>query len=76
MAKIDEIKEILNTLRLALSILMGILIITIGSVINRFDNNKVDDIFWFSIVFAFIIIIILTMIIKKISNRTKEIKDL
>jgi vacuolar-type H+-ATPase subunit I/STV1 len=76
MARIDEIKEILNTLRIALSLTMGILVLTVGSVISRYDSNKVDELFWIGIGFIFIILGILVFIVKNISKRTKEIKDL
>lgn len=45
MAKLDEIKEILNTLRIALSITVGIIVVLVGSIINRYDVGKVDEIF-------------------------------
>jgi len=39
MAKIDEIKEILNTLRIAMSIAFGILVIIISSIIKKISNK-------------------------------------
>ncbi len=39
MAKIDEIKEILNTFRIALSVIVGILVVLIGSAVGRYDNG-------------------------------------
>ena len=76
MAKIDEIKEILNTLRIAMSIAFGILVVVVGSIIKRYDSNNIDDIFWIGIGFTFLLLISIYLIIKKISNKTKEIKDL
>jgi len=76
MAKIDEIKEILNTLRIAMSIAFGMLVVVVGSIIKRYDNNNIDDIFWIGIGFTFLLLIFIYLIIKKISNKTKEIKDL
>jgi vacuolar-type H+-ATPase subunit I/STV1 len=76
MAQIDEIKEILNTLRIALSLTMGILVITVGSIVSRYDNNKVDELFWIGIGFIFVILGVLVFIVKNISKRTKEIKEL
>ena len=76
MAKIDEIKEILNTLRVAMSIAFGILIVLIGSLVKRYDTLKVDAIFWIGIVFAFFILLFIVRIVKKISIKTKEIKEL
>ena len=76
MAKIDEIKEILNTLRVAMSIAFGILVVVVGSVIRRYDSNNADDIFWIGIGFTFLLLFFIVLIIKNISKKTKEIKDL
>ena len=76
MAKIDRIKEILTTLRLILSISMGILVIVIGSVIHRLDNNNIDDIFWISLGVVVSNIILVIFITKLISKKTNEIGDL
>ncbi len=53
MAKMDEIKEILNTLRIAMSIAFGILVVLVGSVIKRYDTGNVDKIFWIGVGFTF-----------------------
>ena len=76
MVKIDEIKEILNTLRIPMSIAFGILVVLVGSIIKRYDNSNTDTIFWIGVVFSFIILIFITTIVVKISQKTKEIKDL
>ncbi|MEA2072599.1 MAG: hypothetical protein U9O86_03365 [Campylobacterota bacterium] len=76
MAKIDEIKEILNTLRIAMSIAFGILVVLVGSIIKRYDTSGTDTIFWIGVVFTFVMLIFITIIVIKISNKTKEIKDL
>ena len=76
MAKIDEIKEILNTLRIAMSIAFGILVIVVGSIVKRYDINNVDTIFWIGVGFIFLVLFFIVYIIKKISSKTKEIKDL
>ena len=76
MGTIDEVKEILNTLRVAMSISFGILIILIGSLIKRYDSGHTDYIFWIGTVFVFILLVIIIFIVQKISEKTKEIKDL
>ena len=45
MGRIDEVKELLNTLRVAMSIAFGILVILIGSIIKRYDADKIDILF-------------------------------
>ena len=76
MAKIDEIKEILNTLRVAMSIAFGILVVLVGSLVKRYDVDKVDALFWIGVVFVFALLGLIVLVIKKISKKTKEIKDL
>jgi len=76
MARLDEVKEILNTLRIAMSIAFGILVVVVGSIIKRYDAGNSDDIFWIGVVFSFLLLVTIYLIIKKISDRTKEIKDL
>jgi len=76
MAKIDEIKEILNTLRVALSITIGIIVLLIGNIVKRYDLNKIDEIFWLGIFVCFVLIGFVFLIVNKLSQKTKEIKDL
>jgi len=56
MAKIDEIKEILNTLRVAMSIAFGIFIVLVGSIVKRYDTIGTDTIFWIGVGFTFILL--------------------
>ncbi len=76
MGTIDEVKEILNTLRVAMSIAFGILVILIGSLIKRYDSGSTDYIFWIGTVFVFVLLVMIILIVQKISDKTKEIKDL
>ena len=76
MGKIDEVKELLNTLRVAMSIAFGILVILIGSIVKRYDAEKIDILFWSGVFFALAIIGAIVILIFKIANKTKEIKDL
>jgi hypothetical protein len=76
MGKIDEVKEILNTLRIALTIGMGIVVVIVGKLVDRFDANKVDGIFWLGIFVVIVLTGILSVIVLKLSGKTKEIKDL
>ncbi len=74
MAKLDEIKEILNTLRIALSITVGIIVVLIGSIINRYDLGRVDEIFWTAVSVCFVLIFFVLLIVNKLSKKTKEIR--
>ncbi|MFK5949106.1 MAG: hypothetical protein QM500_10115, partial [Methylococcales bacterium] len=59
MGKLDEVKEILNTLRVATSISFGILMMAVTGLIKRFDANNIDVLFWAGVVFSVFIIIII-----------------
>jgi hypothetical protein len=45
MAKIDEVKEILNTLRVIFSVLVGVFVVLMSGLIKRIDNGKIDIFF-------------------------------
>ena len=76
MARIDEIKEILNTLRIIMSIAFGVLVVVVGSLIKRYDSGNTDGIFWVGVVFALATVLFILVVVKKIAQKTKEIKDL
>ncbi len=76
MSKLDEVKEILNTLRVAMSLSFGMLIIVVSGIVKRFDDNNVDSIFWLGAFFTVFLLAIIFLLIIKISQRTKEIKEL
>ena len=76
MGTIDEAKEILNTLRVAMSIAFGILVVLIGSLVKRYDAGNIDYIFWIGTLFVFVLFAAIVLVVQKISKKTKEIKDL
>ena len=76
MAKIDEIKELLNSLRVGLSITVGLLVIIIGSLINKEQSGRIDFYFWIGIASVFLLSMILTIIIISIKKNTEKIRDL
>ena len=76
MAKIDEVKEILNTLRVAMSIIAGVIIVLIGKIFTKFEKNEFDLIFWITILTTILVIIAEVAVVYNISKKTKEIKEL
>jgi len=76
MAKIDEVKEILNTLRLFFSIGIGLVVVLTGSLIKKEEIADIDIYFWIGSFIDFIIIISLIFLIKSIKKNTKIIRDL
>jgi hypothetical protein len=55
---------------------MGIVVVIVGKLVDRFDANKVDSIFWLGIFVVIVLTGILSVIVLKLSGKTKEIKDL
>lgn len=76
MAKLDEVKEILNTLRIWLSLTMGLIVIVTGGLISRYDRNLIDGLFYSGFLALFVLLLVVYLIVIKISERTKEIKEL
>ena len=76
MAKIDEIKEILTSLRVGLSIVIGLLVVIVGSTIKLERNNEIDIYFYVGLVTSIVLVVIFLQIIKYIKKFTKQIKDL
>jgi len=76
MSKIDEVKEILNTLRVWLSLIFGTVVVLTGTIFNKLENLELGTVFWISIIVDAVLIFGLMMITKNISKKTREIKDL
>jgi len=76
MAKIDEVKEILNTLRLFFSIGIGLVVVLTGSLISKEQSNQIDLYFWIGSAIDIIIMIGLIFIIKSIRKNTEKIREL
>ena len=76
MAKIDEVKEILTTLRLFFSLGIGLVVVITGALIRKEDSGDVDIYFWVGSLIDVILIISLVLLVKSIKKYTKMIKDL
>ena len=76
MAKIDEVKEILNSLRIGMSIVVGLLVIIVGSTIKLEQNDNIGIYFYIGLIVSVILTIVFLQIIRKIKQFTKQIKDL
>ena len=70
---LDKIKEILNTLRIWLTMLYGSLVILIGGLVNEIKNNKFDILFFIGLGLAFILLFTIIFITLKISKLLKQI---
>jgi hypothetical protein len=76
MAKLDELKEILNTLRVSLSLVVGLIVILTGSLVSKEQSGNIDIYFWLGIAIELVLLGIFVKIILKIKKHTREIKDL
>ncbi|MBE0494755.1 MAG: hypothetical protein IBX48_10520 [Thiomicrospira sp.] len=76
MAKIDAVKETLNTLRLLFSLGVGLVVILTGTLIAKQQVNQLDIYFWLGALVVAIIIAGLAVILKTISNYTRLIGEL
>ena len=76
MAKIDEIKEYLTTLRVFFTVTIAIMVAIGGGLIGSYRKEIYDIIFWLGVVSEFILMISIIFTIKKIKSKTKEIRDI
>ncbi len=76
MAKIDEVKEILTSLRVGLSIVVGLLVVIVGSTIKLERNGEIDIYFYIGLATSIVLVVIFLQIIKYIKKFTRQIKDL
>ena len=76
MSKIDEIKEILNTLRLFFSLGVGIIVLLTGALIDKEQKSQIDIYFWIGSILDLLLMLGLVFIAKAIKKNTETIKDL
>ncbi len=76
MGKIDEVKEILTSLRVAFSVIIGLLVIVVGVLINKEKASDIDIYFWIGLVFVLLLSIGLVFVVKSIIKHIKEIKEI
>ena len=76
MAKIDKIKETLNSLRIGLSIISALLITLGGTLGHLYKNNEIDFIFWVASFLFFGFLMVGFVIIHNIKIKTDALEDL
>ena len=74
MGKIDEVKEILNTLRVAMSIFFGLFVLIVGKLVSLYSDKDFSELFWMSITAAILTIIVIALIVRKIAKKNKRNK--
>ncbi len=76
MAKIDEIREILTSLRVWFSVIIGLLVVVIGVLINKEKSSDIDIYFWIGLVFVLLLSLGLVYVVKSIVKHLKEIREI
>ena len=76
MAKIDQIKEKLNTLRVLLSLSVGLILGLSAKISSFYDNDIFDARFYLAIIVTNLLIIVILYIAIKINKNINKIKDL
>jgi len=76
MAEIDEVKEILNSLRVAMSITIGLLVVIVGAIIRMERDNQIDAFFYLGIAMALLLLIAFFKIVISLRKNIRKIKDL
>jgi len=66
----------LTTLRVFFTISMAIMVAISGSLISSFRQEIYDVVFWTGVLSEFILMLLIVFTIKKIKQKTREIKDL
>ena len=74
MAKLDEIKELLTTLRVLFSIGVGLIVALAGVVSTSLDVKIFSYKFYLSIIAINFLIIFILVILKIIFKKTKELR--
>jgi hypothetical protein len=75
-AKIDKVKEILNSLRVGLSIISAILITLGGTLGSLYKNAEIDILFYIVSILFFGFLLAGFVIIHKIRIKTNELEKL
>jgi len=76
MARIDEIKEILTSLRVGFSVIIGLLVVLIGVLIQKEKASDIDIYFWIGLFFVLLLSIGLIYVVKSTLKHIKEIRDI
>lgn len=76
MAQIDRVREMLNTLRVALSLVVGTIVLLIGGLVDRYDHNEVDSVFWSGVIATAFCVLVVVFLINKITKKTNDIGEM
>jgi len=75
-AKIDEIKELLNTLRTVFGMIVAVVLTITAGLIKMYYSNQIDILFYIGSIFDLLLVFCLPIIAKYIVKNIKKLKDL
>ncbi len=76
MARLDEAKELINNIRIGITIIFLMIISLTSGLINRFDKDKIDILFYVGSTIEFSLMIFALLLFKLLKKKTKEIRDI
>ena len=76
MAKIDEVKELLNSLRAMFGIIVAVILTITAGLIKMYYNNQIDILFYIGAFFDILLVLGLVFIAKIVIKNIQKIKDL
>ena len=63
-------------MRVAFSVIVGLLVIVVGVLINKEKASEIDIYFWIGLIFVLLLSIGLIYVVKSIIKHIKEIKEI
>jgi len=76
MAKIDEIKERISYLKNFLTIIIGVLVVTIGGLVNLYRSDEIGVVFWLGIILVAVLVFAALHVMIPIEKHLKRLGEL
>ena len=76
MAEIDEIKERISYLKGFLTIIVGVLAVTIGGLVNLYRIDEIGVIFWLGIILVAVLVFAALRVMIPIEKHLKKLGEL
>lgn len=76
MAEIDEVKERISYLKGFLTLIIGILVVTIGGLVNLYRSDEMGIIFWLGLIVIVILVYASLRVMARIEKHLKRLGEL
>ncbi len=76
MAELDELKERISYLKNFLTITIGVLVVTIGGLINFYVSAKIGIVFWLGVMLVVVLVFAALRVMAQIENHLKRLGEL